>query len=78
MIHTNVEKEIMKYGLDSQKWWFGSGWFRGIGNILGESVISEYIHAWTYYNSHYSNVYLSVLSSWKVNIVKKPIAVMGL
>ena len=24
------------------------------------------------------NVYLSVLSSWKVNIVKKPIAVMGL
>ena len=39
------------------------------------------------YNSHYGNaarnggagkVYLLVLSSWKVNIAKNPIAVMGL
>ena len=36
------------------------------------------------YNSHYGNgvpamyVYLLVLSSWKINIAKKPIAVMGL
>ena len=35
------------------------------------------------YNSHYNqwgagNVYLLVLSSWKVNIAKNPIAVMGL
>ena len=35
------------------------------------------------YNSNYSkegagNVYLLVLSSWKVNIVENPIAVMGL
>ena len=35
------------------------------------------------YNSHYGNgvpgnVYLLVLSSWKVNIAENPIAVMGL
>jgi hypothetical protein len=35
------------------------------------------------YNSHYGNggagnVYLLVLSSWKVNIAETPIAVMGL
>ena len=34
------------------------------------------------YNSHYSNgvpaMFTLVLSSWKVNIAKKPIAVMGL
>ena len=81
MIHTNVEKKVMKYVLDSQKWWFGSGWFRGIGNILGESVIFEY--AWTYLQFPLrqwgaGNVYLSVLSSWKVNIAENPIAVMGL
>ena len=35
------------------------------------------------YNSHYgngvpANVYLLVLSNWKVNIAENPIAVMGL
>ena len=30
------------------------------------------------YNSHASNVYLLVLSSWKINIAENPIAVMGL
>ena len=30
------------------------------------------------YNSHAGNVYLLVLSSWKVNIAENPIDVMGL
>ena len=31
-----------------------------------------------YGNGVFSNVYLLVLSSWKVNIVENPIAIMGL
>ena len=30
------------------------------------------------YISYYGNVYILVLSSWKVNIAENPIAVMGL
>ena len=30
------------------------------------------------YNFHYGNVYILVLSSWKVNIAENPIAIMGL
>ena len=31
-----------------------------------------------FYNSHYGNVYLLVLSSWKVNIAGNPIALVRL
>ena len=43
-----------------------------------QKVIEENIWAERIYNYHYANVYLLVLSSWKVNIAENTIAVMGL
>jgi hypothetical protein len=49
-----------------------------------ETILSEVApHAWTYLqlplpHGGAGNVYLFVLSNWKVNIAENPIAVMGL
>ena len=51
--------------------------------VMEQIIVMGYAFAWTYLQLPLRqwgacNVYLLVLSSWKVNIVQNPIAIIGL
>ena len=49
-----------------------------VHNVIEREIEREKVQMKPPYNSRYGNEHLLMLSSWKVNIVKEPIAVLGL